>query len=182
MVKSWLVQDQTVPELAIPEQTATGKGIPNPLMAGSLPKTIKPTELDVAMSGLEVPKIDFRSFMMDGIDGEFHFELEGGVGDGEGSSPSIGFVNNKALVINVEPLNSSPPLQFAENIGDSNDAPLETDVASKASGDPSNPLEVDSYPDLHDFPSAKELKDSADCHWVVAHVTPPSWKLITLNI
>ncbi|GKD56290.1 hypothetical protein Tco_1289677 [Tanacetum coccineum] len=36
-------------ELAIPEQTATGKGIPNPLMAGSLPKTIKPTELDVAV-------------------------------------------------------------------------------------------------------------------------------------
>ncbi|GJT11817.1 hypothetical protein Tco_0858859 [Tanacetum coccineum] len=49
MVKCWLVQDQTVPELAIPEQTATGKGIPNPLMAGSLPKTIKPTELDVAV-------------------------------------------------------------------------------------------------------------------------------------
>ncbi|GKC06336.1 hypothetical protein Tco_0997946 [Tanacetum coccineum] len=36
-------------ELAIPEQTATGKGKPNPLMAGSLPKTIKPTELDVAV-------------------------------------------------------------------------------------------------------------------------------------
>ncbi|GJW96405.1 hypothetical protein Tco_0178213 [Tanacetum coccineum] len=36
-------------ELAIPEKTATGKGIPNPLMAGSLPKTIQPTELDVAM-------------------------------------------------------------------------------------------------------------------------------------
>ncbi|GJW53295.1 hypothetical protein Tco_0097380 [Tanacetum coccineum] len=30
-------------ELAIPEQTATGKGISNPLMASSLPKTIKPT-------------------------------------------------------------------------------------------------------------------------------------------
>ncbi|GJU05891.1 hypothetical protein Tco_1122321 [Tanacetum coccineum] len=30
-------------ELAIPEQTATGKGISNPLMAGSLPKTTKPT-------------------------------------------------------------------------------------------------------------------------------------------
>ncbi|GKC26512.1 hypothetical protein Tco_1033806 [Tanacetum coccineum] len=42
-IKSWLVQDQTVPELAIPEQTATGKGTSNPLMAGSLPKTIKPT-------------------------------------------------------------------------------------------------------------------------------------------
>ncbi|GJS62958.1 hypothetical protein Tco_0677522 [Tanacetum coccineum] len=49
MVKSWLVQNQTVPELAIPEQTATGKGIPNPLMADSLPKTIKPTELDVVV-------------------------------------------------------------------------------------------------------------------------------------
>ncbi|GJV95093.1 hypothetical protein Tco_1546670 [Tanacetum coccineum] len=34
-------------ELAIPEQTATGKGISNPLMAGSLPKTTKPTELSV---------------------------------------------------------------------------------------------------------------------------------------
>ncbi|GJY05574.1 copia protein [Tanacetum coccineum] len=36
-------------ELSIPEQTATGKGIPNPLMAGSLPKTIKSTELDVVV-------------------------------------------------------------------------------------------------------------------------------------
>ncbi|GJW62898.1 hypothetical protein Tco_0112233 [Tanacetum coccineum] len=30
-------------ELSIPEQTATGKGTSNPLMAGSLPKTKKPT-------------------------------------------------------------------------------------------------------------------------------------------
>ncbi|GKA78376.1 hypothetical protein Tco_0784913 [Tanacetum coccineum] len=51
VVKSWLVYDQTVHalaspkanELAIPEQTATGKGTSNPLMAGSLPKTTKPT-------------------------------------------------------------------------------------------------------------------------------------------
>ncbi|GJZ87166.1 putative ribonuclease H-like domain-containing protein [Tanacetum coccineum] len=35
--------------LTIPEQTATGKGISNPLMAGSLPKTAKPTLLDVAV-------------------------------------------------------------------------------------------------------------------------------------
>ncbi|GJX87518.1 hypothetical protein Tco_0339532 [Tanacetum coccineum] len=42
LVKSWLVQDQTVlalaspkaNELTIPEQTATGKGTSNPLMAG----------------------------------------------------------------------------------------------------------------------------------------------------
>ncbi|GJV75187.1 hypothetical protein Tco_1506771 [Tanacetum coccineum] len=51
VVKSWLVHDQTVHalaspkanELTIPEQTATGKGTSNPLMAGSLPKTTKPT-------------------------------------------------------------------------------------------------------------------------------------------
>ncbi|GKF28892.1 hypothetical protein Tco_0095234 [Tanacetum coccineum] len=30
-------------ELAIPEQTAAGKGTSNPLLAGSLPKTTKPT-------------------------------------------------------------------------------------------------------------------------------------------
>ncbi|GKD23257.1 hypothetical protein Tco_1224960, partial [Tanacetum coccineum] len=36
--------------------------------------------------------------------------------------------------------------------------------------------DVDSDPDIHEFPSTKELKDSADCHWVVAHVTPPLWK------
>ncbi|GKB74667.1 hypothetical protein Tco_0936079 [Tanacetum coccineum] len=66
--KNWLVQDQTVlgkdysnlliadsllktiwfindqyEELSIPEQMATGKGTSNPLMAGSLPKTTKPT-------------------------------------------------------------------------------------------------------------------------------------------
>ncbi|GJZ89063.1 hypothetical protein Tco_0660845 [Tanacetum coccineum] len=45
-VKNWLVNDQTVPELAIPEQTPTGKEISNSLMAGSLPKTTKP---DVAV-------------------------------------------------------------------------------------------------------------------------------------
>ncbi|GJU99494.1 hypothetical protein Tco_1328765, partial [Tanacetum coccineum] len=42
--------------------------------------------------------------------------------------------------------------------------------ASKMVGEASDPLDVDK------FPSVKELKDSADCHWVVAHVTPPSWK------
>ncbi|GKC49870.1 hypothetical protein Tco_1072615, partial [Tanacetum coccineum] len=48
--------------------------------------------------------------------------------------------------------------------------------ASKVAGEASDPLDVDSDADIHEFPSAKELKDSADCHWVVAYVTPPSWK------
>ncbi|GKF21186.1 hypothetical protein Tco_0069824 [Tanacetum coccineum] len=54
-------------------------------------------------------KMYFRSVIMEGIDGGFYFEPEGGVGDGEGISPSIKTVNNEALVINVEPLNSAPP-------------------------------------------------------------------------
>nr|GEV69756.1 hypothetical protein [Tanacetum cinerariifolium] len=47
--------------------------------------------------------------------------------------------------------------------------------ASKVARDASTPLDVDSDPDIHEFPSAKELKDMTDCHWVVAHVTPLSW-------
>ncbi|GJW54645.1 putative ribonuclease H-like domain-containing protein [Tanacetum coccineum] len=42
MVKSWLVQDQTVLALAIPGQTTTGKESTNTFMAGSLTKTISP--------------------------------------------------------------------------------------------------------------------------------------------
>ncbi|GKA37957.1 hypothetical protein Tco_0724522 [Tanacetum coccineum] len=41
MVKSWLVQDQTVVALAIPGQMRTGKESSNPFMAGSLPKNNK---------------------------------------------------------------------------------------------------------------------------------------------
>ncbi|GKD71357.1 hypothetical protein Tco_1325447 [Tanacetum coccineum] len=48
--------------------------------------------------------------------------------------------------------------------------------ASKVAGEASTPLDVDSDFDIHEFPSAKELKDVTDCHRVVAHVTPPSWK------
>ncbi|GJS70475.1 hypothetical protein Tco_0703316 [Tanacetum coccineum] len=48
--------------------------------------------------------------------------------------------------------------------------------ASKVAGEASTPLDVDSDPDIHEFPSAKELRDATDCHWVVAHVTHPSWK------
>nr|GEX35034.1 hypothetical protein [Tanacetum cinerariifolium] len=167
-------------------------------------------------------EMDFRSFLIEGIDGEFHFEPKGGVDDGEGSSPSIRFVNNEAPVIDPEPQNSASPLQFAKNIGDSNDAPSEKDVgdearnqklgksskatrkrkqiaessgretrqkaqkvppqASKDFGDPSDPLDVDSDPDFHEFPSTKELKDSADYHWVVAHMTHPSWKQLLKEI
>nr|GEU56979.1 hypothetical protein [Tanacetum cinerariifolium] len=48
--------------------------------------------------------------------------------------------------------------------------------ASKVAGDASSPFDVDSALDIHEFPFVNELKDATDCHWVVAHVTLPSWK------
>ncbi|GJR15132.1 hypothetical protein Tco_0797784 [Tanacetum coccineum] len=134
-----------------------------------------------------------RSFMVEGVNGEFHFLPEGGAND-EGSSPSTKFVNNEALVIDVEPLTAVHPSEFAENISDSDNAPSKECIkllfvgrfvngkaqhqkrknldkiaqkvppqASKASSDASNPMDVDSDPDIHEFPSAKEIKDYADC-------------------
>ncbi|GJU05002.1 hypothetical protein Tco_1121432 [Tanacetum coccineum] len=137
-------------------------------------------------------EMDFRSFMMEGVDGEFNFLPEGGLNKDE-SPPSTKSVNNKAHMVDAEPIAVVHPSEFAENIGDSDDAPSENDEmtligrskpqnlevppqASKVVGDPSNPLDVDSDPDIHEFPSAKELKESVDCHFVVAHVTLPSWK------
>nr|GFD05989.1 hypothetical protein [Tanacetum cinerariifolium] len=49
-----------------------------------------------------------------------------------GSSPSTRSVNNEAPVIDAKPLNFAPPSQFAENTGNSNNAPLEKDVADEA--------------------------------------------------
>ncbi|GKA93253.1 hypothetical protein Tco_0815239, partial [Tanacetum coccineum] len=131
-------------------------------------------------------EMDFKSFMVKGIDVEFHFELEGGVGDGEEESPSNRSINNEALVIDVNPLNLTLISHVAENVRETVTGPSLKEAcrklqkvppqASKFVGDVSDPLDVDSDPDIHEFPSARELKDSADCHFVVAHVTPLSWK------
>nr|GEV98219.1 3-epi-6-deoxocathasterone 23-monooxygenase [Tanacetum cinerariifolium] len=72
-------------------------------------------------------KMDFKSFMMEGINDEFYSEPEGGVGDDEGSSSSTRSVNNEAPVIDVEPITSVPPSQFFENTGDSDDASSDKD-------------------------------------------------------
>ncbi|GKC95209.1 hypothetical protein Tco_1160651 [Tanacetum coccineum] len=89
--------------------------------------------------------MDFRSFMIQGVDGEFNFLLEGGFDDNQGSL-SAKSVNNETPIINAEPISIVLTLNVADNIIDSK------------------------------FSSVKELKDATDCHWVVAHVTPPSWK------
>ncbi|GJU26263.1 hypothetical protein Tco_1164884 [Tanacetum coccineum] len=161
--------------------------------------------------------MDFRSFMVQGVDDEFNFLPEGGLGENRSSMKSM---NNEAPVINAEPISDVHPSNITENIMDSRhtsseegglspiglDAPSYLEVgkrskvagkrkvvvssgedpnqktqnvpaqASKVVGDASTPLDVDSDPDIHEFLSAKELKDATDCHWVFAHVTPPSWK------
>nr|GEV12588.1 hypothetical protein [Tanacetum cinerariifolium] len=134
-------------------------------------------------------EMDFRSFMMQEIDGEFKFLLEGCIDDSQ-CSPSLKSVNNESSVIGVKPLTFVHPLNFVKDVVDSDDA---------SARDNKNPLVGTSLPPLPEagmklrslskrklpsrvgdsllkFPLAKEVKDSTDCHWVVAHVTLPSWK------
>ncbi|GKE23549.1 hypothetical protein Tco_1435061, partial [Tanacetum coccineum] len=60
--------------------------------------------------------MDFRSFMVQGVDGKFKFLPEGGLDENQSSTKSV---NNKALVINVEPISAVHPSNIAENIMDS---------------------------------------------------------------
>ncbi|GKE98960.1 hypothetical protein Tco_0022311, partial [Tanacetum coccineum] len=171
--------------------------------------------------------MDFRSFMIQGVDDEFNFLPEGGFDDNQGSF-SANSVNNETPIIDVEPISVVLPANVADNIIDSSNTSSDDELpsvhppptsslpevgekskaagkrklavdalregshrmarrapvqASKVAGDASTPLDVDSDPDIHgkfepmyEFPSVRELKDATDCHWVVAHFTPPSWK------
>ncbi|GJS03028.1 hypothetical protein Tco_0319536 [Tanacetum coccineum] len=144
--------------------------------------------------------MDFRSFMIQGVDGEFNFLPEGGFKDNQGSF-STKSVNNETPILDAEPTSDVLPANVVDNIIDSSNTSYDDELppvhpptssipmvgekskaagkrklASKVTGDASTPLDVDSDPDIHEFPSAKELKDATDYHWVVAHVTPPSWK------
>ncbi|GJV05819.1 hypothetical protein Tco_1343475, partial [Tanacetum coccineum] len=105
-------------------------------------------------------EMDFRSFMMEGSDGEFHFEPEGGVGDVKEESSSNRSVNNEASVIDVNPLNSALHSHVTENVKDSDDVSSEKGVVDEAErlrkslkatvvGDVSDPLDIDSDPDIH---------------------------------
>ncbi|GKB39475.1 hypothetical protein Tco_0884417 [Tanacetum coccineum] len=135
----------------------------------------------------EGTEMDFRSFMIQGVDGEFNFLPEGGFKDNQGSF-STKSVNNETPILDAEPISAVLPANVVDNIIDSSNTSYDDELppvhpptssipkASKVTGDASTPLDVDSDPDIHEFPSAKELKDATDYHWVVAHVTPPSWK------
>nr|GEV36186.1 hypothetical protein [Tanacetum cinerariifolium] len=120
-----------------------------------------------------------------------------GINKGQNSS-SAKSINNDALVIGATPLYSIYPSNIVENVADSDDPSYGEDEKTlvgpclpphleanktlkilgkrKVAGESSTPLDVDSDSNIHEFPSAKELRDAIDCHWVVVHVTPSSWK------
>nr|GEW33905.1 hypothetical protein [Tanacetum cinerariifolium] len=145
--------------------------------------------------GAHVPKalikpcfveMDFRSFMIQGVNGEFNFLPEGGFEDNQGSF-FVKSVNNKTHFPDTEPISVVLPANVANNIIDSSNTSSDDELplvypptssfpevgekskavgkrkltvqASKVDGDASTPLDVDSDPDIHEFPSARELKD-----------------------
>ncbi|GKE44090.1 hypothetical protein Tco_1471374 [Tanacetum coccineum] len=131
--------------------------------------------------------MDFRSFMMEGIDGEFHFIPEGGVGDsGDASSEQdeVTLIDRTTVekTQNQRENVSSKAARKRKQSAESSEREPWRKVrnvppqASKVSDDASDHLDVDSDPHSYEFPSTKELKDSVDCYLVVAHVTHPLWK------
>ncbi|GJR93357.1 hypothetical protein Tco_0265531 [Tanacetum coccineum] len=123
--------------------------------------------------------MDFRSFIAQGIDGEFYFVPEGGVDENQGS-PSVKSVNNKVPVINVDPLSSVPPMTAIEDVADSDNLSYEEDILPPVGPSmhphPEAGKTLKALGKRKSFLLAKELKDTTDFHWVVAHVTLPSWK------
>ncbi|GJR76239.1 hypothetical protein Tco_0088604 [Tanacetum coccineum] len=148
-------------------------------------------------------KMDFRSFMIQGVDDEFNFLPMRGLDENQSFTKSV---NNEATYSFNEGCRSmigpNAPSYLEEGkrstvvrkrkvvVGSLREGPHRKArkvfaQASKVAGDASSPLDVNSDPDIHGkldpstvrkFPFAKELKDATDCHWVVAHVTPLSWK------
>ncbi|GKE76868.1 hypothetical protein Tco_1542988, partial [Tanacetum coccineum] len=102
--------------------------------------------------------MDFRSFMMEGVDGEFNFLPEGGL-DEEGNSPSTRSVNDETSTIDAEPITDIHPLEFAKNIGNSDDAPSERDEMT-----------------LIGRSKLQNPRTAILTFMVVAHVTPLLWK------
>ncbi|GJS44319.1 hypothetical protein Tco_0569362 [Tanacetum coccineum] len=110
--------------------------------------------------------MDFRSFILGGVDGELNF-LTAKVAIEGRKSPYVKSVNNNAPVIDATPLSSVYLSNVVENVTDSDDLSYGEDeqtlivsaCASKVTGEASTPLDVDSDFDIHEFPSAKELKE-----------------------
>ncbi|GKC26691.1 hypothetical protein Tco_1033985, partial [Tanacetum coccineum] len=123
-----------------------------------------------------VLEMDFRSFMIQGVDGEFNFLPEGGLDEGQDSSFAKS-VNNRSPVVDADPISAAHPSAFAENIIYFNNASHESDDLTLVDlSEPYDPETGNTSKAVGKKKRAAELRDATDCHWVVAHVTPPSWK------
>ncbi|GKB11722.1 hypothetical protein Tco_0845645 [Tanacetum coccineum] len=107
-------------------------------------------------------EMDFSSFMIQGVDGEFNFLPKGGFDDNQGSL-------NTSFDDELPPVHPSTT-SFLE-VGEKSKAVGKRKLVADALQEGSHHRAQKAL-----FPSAKELKDATDCHWVVAHVTPPSCK------
>ncbi|GKE25408.1 hypothetical protein Tco_1436920 [Tanacetum coccineum] len=83
--------------------------------------------------------MDFRSFMVQGVDGEFNFLPEGGLDENQSSTKSV---NNEAPVINAEPISVVNPSDIAKNIVDSRNTSSEEGGLSPIGLDAPSYLEV----------------------------------------
>nr|GFC46338.1 hypothetical protein [Tanacetum cinerariifolium] len=148
--------------------------------------------------------MDFRSFMLVGVDGELNFLPTKRASEGR-NSLSAKYVNNNAPMIDATPLSSLYPLNVVENGRSTNfscaSLSLHPEGSKKfkilgkrkvASGVPGKalPPKVQKYlPELvrllvrplllwmlRAILISMELKNATDCHRVVAHVTLSSWK------
>nr|GEV45476.1 hypothetical protein [Tanacetum cinerariifolium] len=114
--------------------------------------------------------MDFVSFITQGIVGEFYFEREGGF-----DRNNIDVGDAKALRVSAKDAGKR------KQVGDSymkNPKQKHWRVppqVNTAVGNAFDPLDVDSDPEFHEFPAAKELKEYSYCHYVVKHITPLSW-------
>ncbi|GJX73664.1 hypothetical protein Tco_0312259 [Tanacetum coccineum] len=133
----------------------------------------------------EASGISFSSICVrDDEDGVFWERIDTGGANDEGSSPSTKSVSNEAPVIDAERLTAVHPQRLLERESKLLNL-LGKNLHKKLEKFCPKQLKLLVMPLIlwmpiviltFMFPSAKELKDSVDYHWVVAYVTPPPWK------
>nr|GEW51558.1 putative nucleotidyltransferase, ribonuclease H [Tanacetum cinerariifolium] len=126
-------------------------------------------------------EMDFKSFMLGGVDGKFNFLPAEDASESQ-NFPSVKSMNNDALMIDATPLSSVYLSNIVENAADSDDPSYGDDEqslvasgvpgealpqkvqkvparASKVVGEASTPLDVDSDFDIHERKGNEALQD-----------------------
>ncbi|GJU19693.1 hypothetical protein Tco_1153035 [Tanacetum coccineum] len=102
----------------------------------------------VTKSITHIEEMDFRSFMVEGVDGEFYFVPEGGFAENTVDSDDTPSEEDEVILVGCDAVDKAKNQKVSTS-----------SKASKAFGNPSDPLNVDSDPDIHENSTAKELND-----------------------